>query len=244
MTATLEDFNFLYEDQYTDVTITEQSLPNWFGDNDDTQPPSAKYAPGTAPFKPKPLNVFLRTLKPDEGLVRFTFYPRFDDGWVPPSPPDSPVPSYASSQRRMPRPPPTQRFRYGFDGGTSPIRFVSAPLETQYRVLAGTYRVLLYTVPWRAISDAPEVLHFYRYYDAELLVDTPEVFEPESERKPIHHLSMNHHFPKGATAFTWDETMGRVMYTVEGTEIVHVLDFCRMPKEGECFIIVLHIHGC
>ncbi|PSR74463.1 hypothetical protein PHLCEN_2v9810 [Hermanssonia centrifuga] len=220
-----DDFSFLYEDQYASVHITDHGLPNRFDDSI----PAADLGEDDIAFKPRPINVFLRTVKPDDGLVRFTFYPQRVDHWTPPSPASS---VSSSPGRRTPkRSRPKHYYRYGFTH-MSPVRFVESYLNTQYRILPGSYRTLLYTVPWDTITEEPNVIGFYRYHDEELFADEPEIFNPDAPpRRPVRKLPFDVNSQQKFGAFAWDETIGRMCFGLEDSTKILVFDFARRPRE-------------
>lgn len=217
------DYNLLYHDRAQHVWITDVGTRNWFEDELDSE---LKMEP--TPYRPRPINVIFKVVAPDEGLLRITLYPRI----IPP--PEGSAPVASSSNTPLQRIPPVEHhYKYDFDF-VSPVRFVEAPQNTQYRILTGVHRILTYTVPWDDITESPPIINWYRYVDRELFADVPEPYVPTDRRRPLHMFDIKRQFPKGCTTFSWDEMIGRVVYTVEGTSEVHVLEFSKRPKEGKC----------
>ena len=163
------DWLFLHDDQFADIQITDHGTPNWF---DDSIASDVRSNWQEDEWKPKTISVFCRTLAPDDGLLRITFYPRRFE-YIAPLPPavsDAADPPTVSDEVKMP---PT--YHWGYDlAYSSPVRFIEAHQNAQYRILPGSHRTLLYTVPWDDITSAPQAIGFFRYHDRELMADEPE----------------------------------------------------------------------
>lgn len=229
------DFCFLHEDKIERAFVTDYAQPNWFEEDPESDTPAILQARHNKTHEPPPIHIYLRAISPDEGLLRVTFYPKKVFDWVPPSP----ASSVSSSPVKDSHPAPgfVNVYRYSMDYA-SPARFVMSSGDSSYRVLPGVYHSLVYSVPWYDRTECPKVTEFFRYYDKELAAREPEEFiegQPE-RRRPLKKLDMRmfHKLGKGCRAFAWDDYVGRLVWTVEGTSQVYVVDYSRRPKEGEC----------
>ncbi|KAJ3559401.1 hypothetical protein NM688_g373 [Phlebia brevispora] len=228
VTSQSADWCFLYEDTAQHAFITEFVTSNWFEDELASEkgiPAKDKYDPT---IKPPPIHIFFKVTAPDEGLLRVTFYPNKVTELALPTPAASPT-----SSRPKPKAPEERViYQYAF-AHASPVRFVQAYEGTQYRIVPGTHHHLLYTVPRADRRDTPKVMEFYRYFDKELYADKPTPLVEGELRRPMRSLDLTRFqdFPEGCRAFYWDDTVGRLVYTVEGTTRIHVIDYARRPKE-------------
>ncbi|EKM54503.1 uncharacterized protein PHACADRAFT_175013 [Phanerochaete carnosa HHB-10118-sp] len=215
---------YLADDTFAEVYITEHSTPNWF---DDSIVPSIRTRWQDDGWRPGTVSAFLRTTSPEDGLLRMTFYPRK----VEQQSGHAAAPVFAGRSHEKPK----HVWRYDLEW-CSPVRFITAHTNCKYRILAGSRRTLLYTVPWDAISNSPEIHAFHRYYDSELEAEHPEMVNGElvvneAPRYPIHRMPFQ--FPPGQRFETicWDETIGRVCFVAPEDTRVLVLDFSKRPKE-------------
>ena len=233
-TAHPTDFCFLYEDKVERAFITDYGQPNWFNEDPESDTPAALHARYNKDHEPPPIHIYFRAVEPDEGLLRVTFYPKRMVDWIPPSPASStsssPVKGAQMSSGFV------NVYRYTIDHA-SPARFVMAMGDTSYRVLPGVQNSLVYSVPLDDRSECPDVMEVFRYYDKEMYAKEPEEFiegQPE-RRRPLKKLDMRmfQKLGKGCRAFAWDDYIGRLVWTVEGTSQVYVVDYSKRPKEGE-----------
>ncbi|KAI0086203.1 hypothetical protein BDY19DRAFT_961855 [Irpex rosettiformis] len=212
-----DDSVFLYDDQFTDIYISEHRTPNWVDES-----VNASLQPSSQAYRPLPVSVFCKTVLPSIGLLRITFYPqRWDSAYF-----------------TMPDPalqlPLTHQYRYTLMY-CSPVRFVECHANCQYRILPGSQRTLLYTVPWDDITDTPPVLGFFRYHDKELFADQPEDLEEanletDTMRRPIWKLPFNYEKTR-FSCLAWDETVGRICFARPDSTELWVMDFSKRPKE-------------
>ncbi len=233
VTRSPDDFAFFSEDHYSNVYITDHGMQNWLHESIQGEKlGGAEYKA----FKPRPINVLFRAVAPQEGLLRMTFYPRRLDNWAPPSPTPSISSSSENSSLKSIRP----KYYYRYDRThVSPVRFVAAFEGSQYRILPGSYRTLLYSVPWDTIGENPTVLGFYRYHDKEIFANEPEATtEGSMIRRPIYTLPYNFDQNLKFGAFAWDETIGRMCYGIQNSTKIRVCDFTKRPKEGGKWHIV------
>lgn len=223
-----EDSVFMYDDQFTEIKITEHGSPNWIDES-----VHASLHHGDKPRKPRPVSVFCKTILPSVGLLRITFYPRLTEN------------THANAPDPSLRLPLSHQYRYTLSY-SSPVRFVECHANSQYKILPGSHRTLLYTVPWDDITESPPVIAFFRYHDDELFVDQPEDLNDENlmategntMRRPIRRMPFNFEGER-FRCLAWDETVGRVCFVREGDTRVMVMDFSRRPKEGGLVSYVL-----
>lgn len=212
------DVVFMYDDQFSDVYISEHGSPNWM---DDSLQPTLPRVDSL--YKPRPISIFCKTISPSAGLLRLTLYSQKTDN------------SLVESSNPALRLPLRYHYRYTLQY-TSPVRFVECHLNAQYRILPGCHRTLLYTVPREDITDCPSVLGFFRYHDDELFSDEPEELADEDAgniplRRPVRRLPFNYENEK-FSCITWDETVGRIIFAKPSSTNVMVMDFAKRPKEG------------
>lgn len=111
-------------------------------------------------------------------------------------------------------------------------------MRAQYKILPGSYRTLLYTIPYDDFSLTPPIIGFFRYHDRELFSDVPEelegeggMLEEEVMRKPVRRMAFNFSGERFAW-IAWDETVGRICFAKPEDKVIKVLDCSRRPKEG------------
>jgi hypothetical protein len=214
-----EDTVFMYDDRFSDIYISEHGSPNWVDES-----VHATLQRGDSAYKPRPISIFCKTILPLIGLLRITFYPQRRDSSLEPT---------VDPNLRLPI---AHQYRYSLTY-CSPVRFVQCHADSQYRVLPGSYRTLLYTVPWDDRTDTPSVLGFFRYHDEELFADEPEDLHDENMevnvmRRPVRRLPFNYQGTK-FSCLAWDETVGRICFAKPDSTQLLVLDFAKRPKEGE-----------
>lgn len=226
------DWLFMHDDKFADIQITDHGTPNWF---DDSVTSDVRNNWQEDEWKPRTISAFCRTLAPDDGLLRITFYPRRFQSFAPPSPAGSPSVTNASLDGTKVKKPPKHYWKYDL-AYSSPVRFIEAHLNAQYRILPGSHRTLLYTIPWDDITSTPQVLGFFRYHDRELMAEEPEDHDMDvnqAPRLPVQKLPFEFDNAQRFQAIAWDETVGRVCFaSADDTRLV-VLDFAKRPKEGE-----------
>ena len=221
---TTDDSVFLYDDHFTDIYISEHGTPNWFDES-----VNASLQREDDAFKPSPVSVFCKTVLPSAGLLRITFYPQRSESTVFTLPnPDLQFPL-------------AHQYRYSLMY-CSPVRFVECHAKCQYRILPGSRRTLLYTVPWEDITTTPPVLGFFRYHDKELFSDEPEDLqeaniETDVMRRPIRKLPFNYEGER-FSCIAWDETVGRICFARPDSTELCVMDFSKRPKEGELGLVL------
>lgn len=228
--AVTDSFTML-DDKFADIQITDHCMPNWI---DDSVIPDVRANWQADEWKLRTISAFCRATAPDEGLLRITFYPRKVDIIVPPTPAVTPNTSTTllNGEELEIKKPPAYMWRYDINW-TSPIRFIEAHLNTQYRILPGSLRTLLYTVPWDDITSTPLALHFYRYHDREVFAEEPEVMDvDQTPRYPVQRLPFEFQGEQRFQAVAWDETTGRIVFSMPKNTRVVVLDFAKRPREG------------
>lgn len=212
---------FMTDDRFADVQITDHGTPNWF---DDSIAGDVRSGGETNAWQPRTISAFCRTTAPDDGLLRITFYPRrAQHTGLPP-----PLPAGGGARRA-----PTNYWRYDL-AYCSPVRFIEAHLNAQYRILPGSHRTALYTVPWDDITATPRIIGFYRYHDRELLAAEPEDHDMQvnqAPRFPVQKLPFEFDCAMRFQAIAWDESIGRVCFARTHDTRVVVLDFSKRPKE-------------
>ena len=216
------DWLFMTDDRFADVHITDHGTPNWF---DDSIAGDVRATGEAEAWQPRTISAFCRTTAPNDGLLRITFYPRRAEHVGPP--PSLPAGGGA-------RHAPTHYWRYDLEY-CSPVRFIEAHLNAQYRILPGSHRTALYTVPWDDITATPRILGFYRYHDRELLATEPEDHDMElnqAPRFPVQKLPFEFDCAMRFQAIAWDESIGRACFARTHDTRVVVLDFAKRPKEG------------
>lgn len=217
------DSVFLYDDQFNEIYVSEHGTPNWIDESVNASLRDDSTGENHDAFKPRPVSVFCKTIMPSIGLLRITFYPQRWTSQAFPTP---------NPELKLPV---AHQWRYTLMY-CSPVRFVECHANCQYRILPGSYRTLLYTVPLDDITDTPPVFGFFRYHDRELFSDQPEDLEEENietdtMRRPIRRLPFNYEGTR-FSCVAWDETTGRIcLARPESTEL-WVMDFSKRPKEG------------
>ncbi|OBZ77473.1 hypothetical protein A0H81_02707 [Grifola frondosa] len=173
------------------------------------------------PPQPPPINVLaIRTH--DDGLVRTTFFPERVVRALPPTPSGSASHTGVLPQSRV-------TYQYPLENHTR-VMHCNAPLNTEFRILPGSVRPLLYTIPWDDTTAAPRVLSMHPYRDWEALPDEipiPREVLPKHKGQFDGVLSAPN-WP--VEAFAWDEHIGRLCVSVEGVSTIQVYDFARAPR--------------
>lgn len=217
-----QDFMFFFEDEFSDIYINDHDTPNWL---DDSIIPSLRPNWQEEEWKPRPISLYLRTITPDDGMMRLTFYPRMFEGPV-----ECPI---ALRPGEPIEDDPDYHWRYSLDY-CSPARWVECHLNCTYRILPGAHRTLLYTTSWDEITSSPKVVGVYRYHDRDCFIDVPEPLEPGVEpplRYPVKKLPFTD-VGERFEAVAWDENIGRLCYVTPGSTKVGVMDLAKRPKQG------------
>ncbi|KAL4248406.1 hypothetical protein ABKN59_006837 [Abortiporus biennis] len=185
---------------------------------------------------PRPISIIATGINPD-GVVRLTLYPEEveEENPLPPAPPSTNVSLFNSlssmevSEAEKSVEVKRRKYRYS-TASSSTVKVLHALLNEEYRILPGSYRSILYTIPWDDISAAPRVLRMYRYFDEESVRKVP--LEEETEDDPVDEDDigvLGDYF----AAMAWDETVGRLCLCLDEGEQVFVVDFASGPIEDK-----------
>lgn len=210
--------------------------------------------------KPAPIQIYLTAGWRQPGVSRLTLYPHYVHHWRPPTPENDPMPKDDGTVAEPP-PQPKSHWRYDFDPQhRSRLRWLKSFEGRRYRVIAGPFRTILCTVPWKDLTDKPVVIDLWRYHERDMLQHHNTERDSEEEEPPhwLQEIKTDLQ-PIRIRAMAWDDTAGR-LYIVRpnDTKLVGFDIACR-PKEGSypssvhCILLLMlnrppaqrqYGHGC
>ncbi|OSD04966.1 hypothetical protein PYCCODRAFT_1270011 [Trametes coccinea BRFM310] len=174
---------------------------------------------------PPPLVVLGHTTSP-EGVLCIRMPAERIVMHLPPTPPSAGTPRiHAPEQTRV-------TYRYTLH---SYLRFGSEiDANRNVRILPSLRRPLLCFTPWDDITDAPLVERIAPLIDA----GPPAERQVDETGRAVPPLVCKFkgtpdRLGKHASAFAWDETIGRLVLAEKDTEVLRVYDFAHEPKLGE-----------
>ncbi|KAI0692043.1 hypothetical protein BC835DRAFT_90467 [Cytidiella melzeri] len=165
-----------------------------------------------------PLSIFVCTTGSKPGLEHIVISPQCVS---------SPPPRSVALQRSSPN----HHHRYLL-AHAAHRRLLKAPRHTQLRLLSGSLRTLVLTIPNKSITDMPPISAMYKLEGQ----CAPQNIPFTQVALGLKALPVVFHDDTKIYTFAWDETVGRALFANEGR--ISVVDFSHMPLQGVWITVV------